>query len=253
MRAMRGRWRGGAAGALLVVLSAWATATVLGTSGHAVPPAEEGFGLRIEAALARTTFAVGEPIVARVTVRNVTDRQLTYQARAPELSALDVTGVRGDAVPKTRFARYEDTPPGGALVQAVLEPGEAVTDYQVLNQYADLSVPGAYSFTVTRFVFTTEGDFRRDDFRFLESMPVQFRIEGTDSPSAAVQRLQLSQSSQERIGAIQAVGTHVADALAALQAVAAEGGQGEGAAEAARALERLRALLADAVPASTAD
>lgn len=111
-------------------------------------------GWRLAAALDKTTFSAGEPIVLTVALQNTSPRDRAHDPGCAELDTeLECRDGQGNPTSPTalgrRLAERRDPP---RTSQATLATGQVFVHEVSASQRLDLSLPGSYTVTVTRCV-----------------------------------------------------------------------------------------------------
>ena len=175
-------------------------------------------GFRLSAELARHEFAVGEPILVRLTTANVTDGALRLTETA-SMWAFDGTDGKGYEAPLTRLGlRNKGLLPGygyhGGHRGGYLQAGESVSEFIVLNTVMDLTMHGTYSIRVGRVVSDDQGNWGT-----VWTPPFEVSVSWKSPPAAALQRTDLAHDQE----AVRSLGAQAREIIGALQQLAADG------------------------------
>ncbi|MFO7956920.1 MAG: hypothetical protein R6X33_07445 [Candidatus Brocadiia bacterium] len=198
-------------------------------------PEQLGFRMRME--LVKRHYSYGEPILALVTVRNVTSEK-QYLPWFGHMWHAEGWDKRDRPMPTTqyyRFLRGEVEPRSFAMRGSYVEPGGERHEFVRIDRLLDFSMSREYSVVIRRNIYDEQNENRAQ----LETPPVRVQIDGSGF-MGGLQHLQLEPRPDQREVACPGVADGILDAINVL-ATAAHDDESPAVRRAAREqLERLR-------------
>ena len=180
---------------------------------------QEVLGFKLSAAVVREEFVVGEPILVRLTTKNVSGKRARL-VWSPYIWRVEGTDQLGREVPLTRQGRYtyglvKGDPRTGGHRGRYLEAGESETEVIILNRLCDLSMTGRYSMVIGRELYDDKGNWAVG-----KAPPLELRVSGGYPRSAAPQVVKLDPRPGERSHALRSIGAQVREMTALLSEIA---------------------------------
>jgi len=174
----------------------------------------EVLGMRMRVSLARSDYAVSDPILVRVDVKNVTDEKV-YLTWFEHMWGAEARDQMGYLAPFTYYERYlrGRTPHArsGGHHGGYLGPGESETRWLLLDRLVDLTKGGTYTVIVKRYVPDGVGAHRQ-----LPAPPVTVRINRERRIDQVFQRLALEGDRRVRAELTPVAGARTEEYISAL-------------------------------------
>lgn len=141
-----------------------------------------GFSLSIKIEdAADGRVAAMTPVIAVVTLRNMSGGKLTYfDSGVEQLFRINVTNAKNQIMPLTRYGRTVDKRQNvtGKMMRVQLEQGEQKTYRILINRMYDLTVPDVYKISLSKMVALN--DLQKT---MIQSNVAQVRVTGFNAAS----------------------------------------------------------------------